>query len=82
MMASIAGVWVCPVTSTRSGIINWNRPTNGAPSNGPFGGVGLSGNHRPSAFYAADYCAYPVVSTEEEQARASIGIGLRDQTES
>ncbi len=62
----------------RCGVINWNRPTNGAPSNGPFGGVGLSGNHRPSAFYAADYCAYPVVSTEEEQARASIGIGLRD----
>jgi len=22
----------------------------------------LSGNHRPSAFYAADYCAYPVAS--------------------
>ncbi len=62
----------------RCGVINWNRPTNGAPSNGPFGGVGLSGNHRPSAYYAADYCAYPVVSTEEEQARASIGIGLRD----
>jgi succinylglutamic semialdehyde dehydrogenase len=62
----------------RSGVINWNRPTNGAPSSGPFGGVGLSGNHRPSAYYAADYCAYPVVSTEEENARASIGIGLRD----
>ena len=66
----------------RAGIVNWNRPTNGAPSNAPFGGVGLSGNHRPSAFYAADYCAYPVVSTEEEQARASIGIGLRDVTQS
>jgi succinylglutamic semialdehyde dehydrogenase len=62
----------------RAGVVNWNRPTNGAPSSGPFGGVGLSGNHRPSAFYAADYCAYPVVSTEDEQARASIGIGLRD----
>lgn len=62
----------------RSGVINWNRPTNGAPSSGPFGGVGLSGNHRPSAYYAADYCAYPVVSTEEENARASIGIGMRD----
>ncbi len=62
----------------RAGVINWNRPTNGAPSNAPFGGVGLSGNHRPSAYYAADYCAYPVVSTEEENARASIGIGLRD----
>jgi succinylglutamic semialdehyde dehydrogenase len=64
----------------RAGIVNWNRPTNGAPSNGPFGGVGLSGNHRPSAFYAADYCAYPVVSTEEEQVRASIGIGLSNVT--
>ncbi|MBY8823110.1 succinylglutamate-semialdehyde dehydrogenase [Sphingomonas colocasiae] len=62
----------------RAGVVNWNRPTNGAPSNAPFGGVGLSGNHRPSAYYAADYCAYPVVSSETEQARASIGIGLRD----
>ncbi|HET8611200.1 MAG TPA: succinylglutamate-semialdehyde dehydrogenase [Sphingomonas sp.] len=63
---------------TRAGIINWNKPTNGAPSNAPFGGVGLSGNHRPAAYYAADYCAYPVVSGESEQARASIGVGLRD----
>lgn len=66
----------------RAGVINWNRPTNGAPSNAPFGGVGLSGNHRPSAYYAADYCAYPVVSTEEEQARAAIGIGLKDVPQS
>jgi len=62
----------------RAGIVNWNRPTNGAPSNAPFGGIGLSGNHRPSAYYAADYCAYPVVSSEAQQARAAIGIGLRD----
>ncbi len=62
----------------RAGIVNWNRPTNGASSKAPFGGVGLSGNHRPSAYYAADYCAFPVVSTETEQVRASIGIGLRD----
>lgn len=64
--------------NVRAGIINWNRPTNGASSNAPFGGVGLSGNHRPAAFYAADYCAYPVASTEMEQPRASIGVGLRD----
>jgi succinylglutamic semialdehyde dehydrogenase len=62
----------------RAGVINWNKPTNGAPSNAPFGGIGLSGNHRPSAYYAADYCAYPVTSSEAEQARASIGVGLRD----
>lgn len=62
----------------RAGIVNWNRPTNGASSSAPFGGVGLSGNHRPAAYYAADYCAYPVASTEVEQPRASIGMGLRD----
>jgi succinylglutamic semialdehyde dehydrogenase len=64
--------------SIHAGIVNWNKPTNGASSSGPFGGLGLSGNHRPSAYYAADYCAYPVVSTEEDNARASIGIGLAD----
>ena len=61
-----------------AGVINWNRPTNGAPSNAPFGGVGRSGNHRPSAFYAADYCAYPVTSSEANVVRATIGEGLRD----
>jgi succinylglutamic semialdehyde dehydrogenase len=64
--------------NVRAGVINWNKPTNGAPSNAPFGGVGLSGNHRPSAFYAADYCAYPVTSVESEIARASISEGLRN----
>jgi succinylglutamic semialdehyde dehydrogenase len=62
----------------RAGVVNWNKPTNGAPSNAPFGGVGLSGNHRPSAYYAADYCAYPVVSSEADQARATISVGLAD----
>ncbi|WP_336986979.1 succinylglutamate-semialdehyde dehydrogenase [Altererythrobacter aquiaggeris] len=62
----------------RAGIVNWNRPTNGASSAAPFGGVGLSGNHRPSAFYAADYCAYPVASTEMEQPRATVGVGFRE----
>jgi succinylglutamic semialdehyde dehydrogenase len=64
--------------NVRAGVINWNKPTNGAPSNAPFGGVGISGNHRPSAFYAADYCAYPVTSSEADRARATIGEGLRD----
>jgi len=64
--------------NARAGVINWNRPTNGASSAAPFGGIGLSGNHRPSAFYAADYCAYPVASAESDTMRASIGVGLRD----
>ena len=50
----------------RAGIVNWNKPITGASSNAPFGGVGASGNHRASAFYAADYCAYPVASMETE----------------
>ncbi|MFU7527949.1 succinylglutamate-semialdehyde dehydrogenase [Qipengyuania sp. ASV99] len=62
----------------RAGIINWNRPTNGASSSAPFGGIGLSGNHRPAAYYAADYCAYPVASTEMDQPRANIGVGLKE----
>jgi len=48
----------------RAGIVNWNRPTTGAASTAPFGGIGQSGNHRPSAYYAADYCAFPVASIE------------------
>jgi succinylglutamic semialdehyde dehydrogenase len=61
----------------RAGIVNWNRPTNGASSEAPFGGIGLSGNHRPAAFYAADYCAYPVASSEMDQPRASVGVGFK-----
>lgn len=55
--------------SINAGIINWNQPLTGASSAAPFGGIGASGNHRPSAFYAADYCNYPVASltpTKEE----------------
>ncbi len=63
--------------NVRAGIVNWNAPTNGASSKAPFGGVGLSGNHRPAAYYAADYCAYPVASTENDQPRATIMVGLR-----
>ena len=63
----------------RAGIVNWNRPTNGASSAAPFGGIGYSGNHRPAAFYAADYCAYPVTSTEMEQPRASVGVGFTEK---
>lgn len=46
----------------RAGIVNWNKPTTGAASSMPFGGPGLSGNFRPGAYYAADYCAWPQAS--------------------
>lgn len=51
----------------RAGVVNWNRPTTGASSALPFGGVGHSGNLRPSAYYAADYCAYPMASLSSEK---------------
>jgi len=62
----------------RAGVVNWNRPTTGAASSAPFGGVGKSGSHRPSAYYAADYCAYPVASieTSELELPAKLSPGL------
>ncbi|MGB8713416.1 MAG: succinylglutamate-semialdehyde dehydrogenase, partial [Onishia taeanensis] len=60
------GDWDDFLLRIRAGIVNWNRQTTGASGDAPFGGVGDSGNHRPSAYYAADYCAYPVASMEAE----------------
>jgi succinylglutamic semialdehyde dehydrogenase len=62
----------------RAGIVNWNRPITGASSAAPFGGIGESGNHRASAYYAADYCAYPVASVELEKVTlpATLSPGL------
>lgn len=63
----------------RAGVVNWNRPTTGAAGAAPFGGLGASGNHRPSAYYAADYCAYPVASFEADAVVQTVGEikGLR-----
>ena len=63
--------------ASRAGVVNWNRPTNGASSAAPFGGVGISGNHRPSAYYAADYCAWPVASLESPGITPAALTGLR-----
>jgi succinylglutamic semialdehyde dehydrogenase len=55
------------IRRVRAGVIHWNRPTTGASGAMPFGGVGISGNHRPSGYYATDYCSYPVASIESER---------------
>ncbi len=52
---------------SRAGVVNWNRPLTGASSEAPFGGIGQSGNHQPSAYFATDYCFYPVASIEQEK---------------
>lgn len=62
LVSDDAELWNRFRVESRAGIVNWNRPTPGAASTMPFGGPGHSGNLRPSAYYAADYCAYPVAS--------------------
>lgn len=64
LLSDDAAKWEKFVALSRAGVVNWNRQTTGASGAAPFGGVGASGNHRPSAYYAADYCAYPVASME------------------
>ena len=62
LVSENADLWQEAHLRLRAGLLNFNRPTAGASSALPFGGPGLSGNHRPSAFYAADYCAWPQAS--------------------
>ncbi len=50
----------------KAGVINWNQPTNGASSKLPFGGVGKSGNYRPSGYVVSDFCSYPVASVQSD----------------
>ncbi|MCY9872736.1 succinylglutamate-semialdehyde dehydrogenase [Vibrio barjaei] len=72
--------WQYFVDHIRAGIVNRNRQLTGASGDAPFGGPGASGNLRPSAFYAADYCAYPMASMEGDNtvlpATLSPGIEL------
>ncbi|MCU0711868.1 MAG: succinylglutamate-semialdehyde dehydrogenase [Pirellula sp.] len=68
------------VENVNAGIINWNSPTTGASGIMPFGGVRASGNHRPSGYFAADYCSYPKASVQanELQASNSLPPGLEE----
>ncbi len=62
LVSDDAQLWDYTRPRLRAGIANWNKPTTGAASSMPFGGPGLSGNFRPGAYYAADYCAWPQAS--------------------
>lgn len=61
-------LWLRAHAEMKVGILNRNRPTAGASGAMPFGGPGLSGNFRPGAYYAADYCAWPQASQVADQA--------------
>ncbi|PZO49408.1 MAG: succinylglutamate-semialdehyde dehydrogenase [Alphaproteobacteria bacterium] len=76
LISDDAALWARTKNELRVGILNWNRPTTGATAAMPFGGPGLSGSLRPSAYYAADYVAYPVATQAAEKATAIAAPGL------
>ena len=59
--------WQIFTRKIRAGVVNFNRATTGAAGFLPFGGPGASGNHNPGAFYAADFCAWPMASQISEK---------------
>lgn len=64
LLCEARSLWGEFFAQARAGIVNWNKPLTGASGAQPFGGIGWSGNHRPSGYFAVDYCSYPVASLE------------------
>lgn len=64
------------IAEARAGCVNVNTGTAGASSKLPFGGLGLSGNHRPAGSVSLDYCAYPVASMVESAPDAPLPQGM------
>jgi succinylglutamic semialdehyde dehydrogenase len=60
----------------RAGCVNVNTGTAGASSKLPFGGIGLSGNHRPAGAYSLDYCVFPVAGIVESSGAAPVPKGM------
>lgn len=76
LISNDPALWARVKNELRAGVLNWNRPTTGASGALPFGGPGLSGSLRPSAYYAADYVAYPVAAQLSEKAAPIAAPGL------
>lgn len=51
--------------NTKSGLLNFNRSTNRAFGQLPFGGVNKSGNQRPAGIEAVRYASFPVAICEQ-----------------
>ena len=60
----------------KAGCVNVNNGTAGASGKLPFGGLGLSGNHRPAGAFSLDYCAYPVAGMLEGSDAATVAQGM------
>lgn len=63
LISSNSRKWEQFQQEVHAGILNWNRPLTGASASAPFGGWGWSGNHRPSAWSAVDFCSQAQAST-------------------
>lgn len=74
LLSDDAALWETFRREIHAGIVNWNRPLTGASSAQPFGGMGKSGNLRPSAYYAADYVAHPVSTLAQEKVACTDSI--------
>lgn len=64
------------IRDAAAGCVNVNTGTAGASSKLPFGGLGLSGNHRPAGAFSLDYCAYPVAGMLESGSAATVASGM------
>lgn len=73
LLSDDQNLWNLFYRKVRAGVIYWNRQTTGGSSALPFGGLGLSGNHRPSGFWAVEYCSYPIATMEK------VGLSLPSQ---
>jgi succinylglutamic semialdehyde dehydrogenase len=70
------------IEQVRAGCININTGTVGASSKLPFGGMGLSGNHRPAGSFASDYCVVPTAAMIESKPEgAVVSEGMRWEEE-
>ncbi len=61
---------------TRSGVLNWNRSTNGAYGEQPFGGVGKSGNQRAAGIDAVRYTTFPVAVNYLEYGQTQLPFNM------
>lgn len=77
LLSDDAELWTDFKRRIRAGVVNFNRPTTGAASSLPFGGPGASGNHNPGAYYAADFCAWPMASQVADALEALPMQGLK-----
>jgi len=77
LLSDDPALWTDFKRRIRAGVVNFNRPTTGAASSLPFGGPGASGNHNPGAYYAADFCAWPMASQVADTLEALPMQGLK-----